>query len=125
MNLKNVYTASSVLGMIFGLMLVLIPASFFSAYGVEISDALILTGRLLGAAYIGFSVIAWSARSVSDSSVGNTVLLGYVISYAIGLVVSLIAQLGGVVNALGWSTVLIMLLFTLGFGYFQFVKKES
>ena len=123
MNLKNVYTATSVFGMIFGLTLLLIPASFFSMYGVETSDALNLTGRLLGAAYIGYSVIAWSVRSSSDSSVGNTVLLGYFISYAIGLIVSLIAQLGGAVNALGWSTVLIMLLFTLGFGYFQFVKK--
>ena len=123
MNLKNVYTVSAVIGVLFGLVLVLFPAGFFSMYGPDTNDALIFTGRLLGAAYIGYAVIAWQVRSASDPDAGKTVLPGFFISYAIGFVSSLFAQINGVVNTLGWSTVVIMLLFTLGFGYFQFVKK--
>jgi hypothetical protein len=40
----------------------------------------------------------------------------------VGLAAALTGQLTGAVNALGWSTVLIHLLFTLGSGYFLFVK---
>lgn len=35
------------------------------------------------------------------------------------------AELGRVVNALGWSTVLIYLLLALGFGYFYAQPKET
>jgi hypothetical protein len=44
---------------------------------------------------------------------------------AIGFVVALIAQLGGVENELGWSTVAIYLLLAVGFGYFRFAKRAD
>lgn len=44
---------------------------------------------------------------------------------AVGLVVALYSQLAGMVNALGWSTVVLFLLFALGFGYFQFMKPSE
>ena len=77
MNLKNVYTISAVIGVLFGLVLVLFPAGFLSMYGPDASDALNFTGRLLGSAYIGFAVIAWQVRNASDPDVGNTVLPGF------------------------------------------------
>jgi len=42
-----------------------------------------------------------------------------------GFVVALINQLSGLVNALGWSTVALYLLFALGYGYFQFKKPDT
>ena len=35
------------------------------------------------------------------------------------------AQLKGVVNSLGWSTVAIYLLLAIGFAYFQFTKPSE
>jgi hypothetical protein len=43
----------------------------------------------------------------------------------LSLAAALTDQLTGAVNALGWSTVLIYLLFTLGSGYFLFVKGSE
>jgi hypothetical protein len=43
----------------------------------------------------------------------------------LGFVVALITQLGGGINALGWSTVIFYLLFALGFGYFRFIKSAA
>jgi len=45
------------------------------------------------------------------------------IGAGIGGMVSLLAQFRGVMNDLGWSSVVIYLLFALGFGYFQFAKS--
>jgi hypothetical protein len=43
---------------------------------------------------------------------------------AVALLVSLILQLSGVMNLLGWSIVAIYLFFTIGFGYFLLPQKK-
>jgi hypothetical protein len=42
---------------------------------------------------------------------------------AIGFIVTLLGQLAGLANALGWSSVALYLLFGLGFAYFQFMRR--
>jgi hypothetical protein len=43
----------------------------------------------------------------------------------IGLIVSLMGTLSGVVNAVGWSAVLIYLVLAAGYAYFQFMKPSA
>jgi hypothetical protein len=80
-------------------------------------------GQLFGAALIGFAVLTWAARNATDSDAGRAILLALCVGDAIGFVVALVGQLGGVVNTLGWSTVAIYLVLALGFGYFRFGKQ--
>jgi hypothetical protein len=80
-------------------------------------------GQLFGAALIGFAVLTWAARNATDSDAGRAILLALCVADAIGFAVALVGQLGGVVNALGWSTVAIYLVLALGFGYFRFGKQ--
>jgi len=46
-------------------------------------------------------------------------------SDGVAFVLALMAQLKGVVNSLGWSTVAIYLLLALGFAYFHFAKPSE
>jgi hypothetical protein len=101
---------------------VLVPGPVLSLYGVEASATLKYAGQLLGAAYVGFAVLTWSARNANDSAARRAIILALFIGDAVGFVVALIGQLNNVVGALGWSTVAIYLLLALGFGYFQFAK---
>jgi hypothetical protein len=41
------------------------------------------------------------------------------------VVTSLIAELGGVTNPLGWTVVGLRAIFTLGYGYFRFVRSDA
>jgi Kef-type K+ transport system membrane component KefB len=79
----------------------------------------------MGAAFIGFAVLTWSARNANDSDARRAIVLALVVSDVIGFIAALIAQLADVVNSLGWSTVAIYLLLALGFGYFQFAKPAD
>jgi len=79
----------------------------------------------LGAAFIGFGVIAWLARKSEKSEARRAIVVGFVISFVIGFILSLISRLSGVGNELGWSTVGIYFLLALGYAYFEFVKKSS
>jgi len=123
MKLGNLLMAGAVVTLIFGLSLVLIPVALFSLYGITVTDAGIVLARLFGAAFLGFTVLNWSARNAADSEVLRGIVFANLLMDAVGFVVTLLGQLAGLANALGWSFVALYLLFALGFAYFQFMRR--
>ncbi len=122
MKLSTLLIINAVVAALFGIAFVLIPGQIVSLYGVEATATLNYAGQLLGAAFVGFAVLTWSARNSNDSAARRAIVLALFIGYATGFAVALIGQLNNVVGALGWSTVAIYLLLALGYGYFQFAK---
>jgi hypothetical protein len=110
---------------LFGLGFVFIPDQVLSYYGAAPDASVHYMAQLFGAALLGIAVILWLCKDVEDSPARQAILLGLFVAEGVGFVVALITQLGGGINALGWSTVLIYLLFALGFGYFRFVKSAA
>ena len=125
MKLRAVLGINAVVAGIFGVLFVLVPGKVFSNYGVEPNPPLNYMGQLFGAALVTIAVLTWSARNVTDSGARKSIVLALFVGNAVGFIVSLLGQLGGVVNALGWSTVAIYLLLALGFAYFQFGKSTA
>ncbi len=125
MNLRNLFILSAVVGLVFGLGFLIFPDQLLQLYGVELSEAGLYVGRLMGAVFIGVGVITWQARYSNDSLARRAIVAGLFIDFLLGLVVSVMMMFSGLVNALGWSTVIIYLFFTLGYGYFQFIKREE
>ncbi len=123
MKLSTLMIINAVVTAVFGVSFVLVPGQIASIYGVESSAILKYVGQLLGTAMVGFAVLTWSARNAADSQARRAIVLALFIGNAVGFVVALIGQLNNVVGALGWSSVAIYLLLTIGFGYFQFAKS--
>ena len=92
---------------------------------MELNPGGALVAQLFGATLLGFGLLDWIGRDFKDDGVKQAVLTVNLATDALGLIFSLIGQLGGVpgVNALGWSTVLIYLLLTAGFAYFRFFYR--
>ncbi|MEE9217379.1 MAG: hypothetical protein V3U32_08090 [Anaerolineales bacterium] len=122
MKLSTVFTATAIVSLLFGLGFVLAPAATLAPYGLTTDEAGIQVARFFGAALLGYAAITWFARNTEESSARRALVLGLFLGFGIGFVVSLVNQLSGLQNALGWSTVAIYLLFALGYGYFQFAK---
>jgi hypothetical protein len=129
--LSTLFIINAVVALLFGLAFLLAPASMAEVYGLE-ADAgsdyvqgAEFIGRFAGVAFIGFAVIAWQARYSADSTARRAIVLAFFVSFALGFIVSVIAQFQEVYNALGWSTVVIYLLFALGYGYFQFMGEDK
>jgi hypothetical protein len=118
---------AAIIAFAFGLSFVLIPAQLTSLYNIALNPGGIFIGQLFGAALIGFGVLNWFARGVKDSRALQAILLANLIGDGVGFVFALINQVtgGGGVNQLGWSTVAVYLLLTLGFAYFQFMKPSA
>ena len=125
MKLGTVFTVNAIVALLFGLGFVLVPEATLAPYGVTTDQAGIDIARLFGAAVLGYAVLTWSARKSEESAARRAIVLALFLSFSIGLVVTVVNQLSGVANALGWSTVAIYLLFALGYGYFQFAQPSS
>lgn len=125
MNIRVLMIVNTFVAGLFGIGFVLIPGQLLSQYGITTDAALALIGQLLGATFIGFAVLTWAARNTTDSEARRAIILALFVGDVIGFIVALIAQLGGVVNALGWSTVAIYLLLAFGWGYFLFTKPAE
>jgi len=111
--------------LVFGILLLLVPGVLMSLYGLTLDSGGIFFARLYGASLLGNLMLTWFARNAEDSIERKAIILDLFVYNAIGLVVALLAQLSGMMNPLGWSIIVIYLFFTLGFGYFQFVKQSA
>jgi hypothetical protein len=125
MNIRNLFTVSAIVAGLFGLAFVLVPGPLTELYDIELNDGGLYIGRLLGAAFLMFAVLTWQSRDAQDSTARQAIILALLVGFVVGFVVSLVGQFNNIVNALGWTTVAIYLLFSVAYGYFQFRKPET
>jgi len=126
MKLKYWMAAKAVVEVIFGIGFVLMPATLGSLFGMNLDPSAALMAQLFGAAFIFGSIVLWLARnSPSSEAAVRAIIIAVVVSNTIGFIVTLLASLSGVWNALGWLPVALYLVFGLGFAYFLFFKRTS
>jgi len=122
MKLSHFLSAKAIISLLFGIALVLEPATLMSLFGATLDPAGIMISRLLGAMLIAIGLICWFEK---DTEAGRLkgIMLALFIGDTIGFIVVLLAQLTGVFNTLGWVTVALWFLLALGFAYFRFLKS--
>jgi len=127
MKLKHLFIVHSVVALFHGGGFVLAPKPFMSLYGVSLADPeATFVARLFGAALLIYCFVAWFARDAEDSTARRAILLGFFLTGIVGFIVSLLGQLSGVMNALGWLVVgLYLVLVGLGNGYFYFIRPDT
>ena len=125
MRLSTVFVFNAIVDAIFGLTAVLVPGVLYSTYGLTSDAGAQLVAQFFGAALLGNVVITWNLRNIEPGSTRQTLTLAFFLQAAVGLFISLIAQFGGVLNALGWLNVVLTGILALGYGYYRFVGSES
>lgn len=111
---------AAVVAVLFGLSFLLMPVQTMTMYGVDLDISGQFIARYLGSAFLGIGIVNWLARSSEDSKALRAVLLGFFIVSLTGLIVAVFDATTGIGNSLVWSTVVIYLLLSAGFGYFSF-----
>ena len=125
MNRSTIFMINAVIAVLFGLVFLLIPATVLSWYGVQLEAAGLFLARLYGSALLIFAIISWMVREAPASQSLRGIIVAFFIGDAIGFLLSLVYQLQGVANALGWSTVVIYLLLALAFGYLTMNQQRA
>jgi hypothetical protein len=124
MKLRTFLTIVAVVALLYGLGLLLLPSFMATTYGFGTSPSEIQLARFFGVAMLTLGLINWLAKDLTGASV-KPIILGSLIGDAVGVVVALMGTLSGVMSAVGWSAVVIYLLFALGFAYFQFMAPSK
>ncbi len=102
-----------------GILALLLPSSVLSLYGVESGPAVQLMAQYAGLGSLVIALLAWFSRNVEDAKAQKAIILAFLITYILGVMVSLFGTLAGTMT-IGWAVVGIYLLFTIAYGYVLF-----
>ncbi|MFT5683070.1 MAG: hypothetical protein ACI8RZ_003997 [Myxococcota bacterium] len=108
----------------FGIGFLFIPVLVFSLYGVTLEASGLMLAHVSGAAVFTLGVLAWLFRSHETGPAIRSVAQALFVFFVLKTIVTLLAQLGGVFNAMGWSIVILDALFVLGYGHTLFFTER-
>jgi hypothetical protein len=124
MTFRNLLIIKAVVCLVFGIFLLFAPGVLLNILGSEINDSGAFTAREYGAALIGTLLLTWLAKNVKADDARIAILWDLLIYDLIGVIITIMVIVSGVLNALGWAIVLVYLFFTLGAGYLLINKKS-
>ena len=124
MKFKTLMIIKAIVCLGFGPLLLFTPGWLLNLLGASFGSGAALTAREYGAALIGNLFLTWLARNAEDSTTRRAIIWALFVYDAIALVATLIIQLSGGLNMLGWGIVAVYLFFTLGFGYFLLTQRK-
>ena len=113
---------SAVAATIYGVGMIFVPGYLASMYGIDPGAGGETIARLFGAYFIGFAVLNWSARNVAPSAGLWAIICADFVTDILATVISVQAQLSGVMGAAGWEIVLVSLAFSFAVGFFLFTS---
>jgi uncharacterized membrane protein YfcA len=125
MPLRTLFLIAGLIALVFGLGFLLMPRPVLAMYGIPPDPTVVLMTRFFGAALVQIGLVLYLIRDVGDPRTQRGVVIGSFIGSVAGLVVALTGQFWGLVNQLGWSTVAIYGLLTLGYGSHIFGRPPA
>lgn len=107
MGTRTLLTVTAALMLFFGFGFIFLPRLVFSIYGVALDPGGVMLARVAGTAIFSLAVLAWLGRNTRVPEATRVVVAALCCFFVIKSIVTLVAQLSGVFNALGWSILLI------------------
>ncbi len=123
MTFRTLLVVKAIVCLVFGVYLLVAPASLFALLGAPLGGVGLFTAREYGAAMIGTLLLTWRARGVQARDARAAILLDLLVYDGIGVIITLWVVLGGVLNPLGWGIAAVYAFFTAGSGYLLLKEK--
>jgi hypothetical protein len=109
---------------IFGIGFLFIPGLMMDPMGVTLDETSTTFARLFGSLIISIPVLLFFARKSTSAEFKRGVVYSIFIYLLASTIILLITQIKGLMNAMGWSIVILHLVFMLWFGYYL-IKPEK
>jgi hypothetical protein len=103
---------------IFGIGFLFIPDLVMGPMGVTLDETSTSLARMFGSLLISIPVLVFFARKSSSTEFKRGVIYCCFIYLLASTVILVITQIAGLMNAMGWSIVILHLVFMLWFGYY-------
>jgi hypothetical protein len=123
MKLNSFLTLATIVAVIFGLAFLFVPAQLTALYGVNLTPATEVLGRITGSTILAFAIVYWGARNGPGVQAWKAAMVAALVTNGLDCLIMLHATGIGLVNSYGWAQAAINGLLTLGFAYFVFGKR--
>ncbi len=125
MRSQPLFTVTAALMLFFGTGFLVLPTLVFSLYGVVLDASGRMLAHVAGAAVFALGTLAWTVRNTADPAVNRPAMTALVCFFLLKSAVTLMAQLSGVFNALGWTILLIDIPLCLLYARALFLRSAS
>ncbi len=125
MRLNNFLMLATVVAAVFGLAFLIAPSALVALYGVKLTPATEVIGRIAGSVILGFAIVFWGARNGNGAEALKAAMLAGLVGNGLDFLILLHATATGLLNGLGWLQVLINGALAIGFWYFAYGKGKS
>src|SRR5207244_1326395 len=105
MNRRTFASIAALVSLVNAVPVFIAPDAVASLYGATLDRQSVLLGQMLAASYLGYAVINWSTRGVSELASRRGIAAGNLVAWAIGTVIWTYAASTGLTNAVGWVVV--------------------
>lgn len=112
MTFRSLLLTKAVVCLIFGTLLLFFPGWLFGVLGATLGAAGLFAAREYAAAMFGTLMLTWFARGTTAADARRAILLALLVYDAIGVVITVVATLSGVLNVLGSGIVAVYAYFT-------------
>ena len=125
MKLNSFLMLATIVAAVFGLAFLIGPSQLVALYGVKLTPATEVIGRIAGSTILAFAIVFWGARNGSGAEVFKAVMMAGLIAKGLDCLILLHATATGLLNGLGWLQVLINGGLAIGFWYFAYGKGKT
>ena len=125
MKLSQLLILNAVVALVFGIAFLLFPGTVVALYGATPGPQINLVAQFFGVELVHIGLFAWLARNVADGLAQRAIILAFLLGDVIGLVISLVGTVSGVLNEVGWSSVVVYAVLALGYANLQFMKPRA
>jgi hypothetical protein len=118
--LKTLFLVHFVVGLVFGLLYLFIPATFMGWVGMSVQDG--FPYRVIGAAVLAFTASSWYCYKAAEWEKVKIVVLAEIVWTVLNVLVGLYGLIFAGQPAAEWINVIIMAGFAAAFIYFYYHK---
>jgi len=123
MKLNSFLALATIVAAVFGLAFLIAPAQLTALYGVALTPATEVLGRVAGSTILAFAIIYWGARNGNGAEALKAAMTAGFVTNGLDCLIMLQATWGGLLNWYGWALAAINSLLALGFACFTFGKR--
>lgn len=125
MGSKLLFILNSILAVVFGAALLVVPKMTIAWFGNEARISDLHMGRFLGAALITLGLLLWFAKDASDPSAQKNMAFAMLAGTVLALIVTIIGiTMDGIIREFGWLAIVVECVFGLGYVFVLFLQPR-
>ena len=103
MKLSNFMVIAAIVAAVFGIAFLIAPSELVALYGVKLTPATEVIGRIAGSSILAFAIVFWGARNAKAADALKAVMVAGIVANGLDALILLHATASGLLNSYGWA----------------------